>query len=148
MKTQKKYDTFIPLKERQIVSEKGDCTVVDKDGVVRDDVVGLVLPPKHYDGRVFCKMYKEGIQGMLKLSSPAMKVLLYILFTMWYSDSVEFNLKKCKDFTGYKNNSYIYKAIAELRRYDIIRRINPMRYQVNPNCFFKGNRMRLINKNK
>jgi len=142
------FKTYIPLKERQNVKDRGDYTVVDKDGVVHDEVSGLVMPPKHYDGREFCKIYKAGVIQMCDLSTPALKVLLYFMSCMWYTSSISFDIEKCMEFTQYKNKSYIYKALSELKKKYMIEKIRNLEYRLNPNMFYKGNTMKLIGKNK
>ena len=144
----KDFNRFVPLKERQNIVDKTDETVVDSNGVIRDDVIGLVLNPKHYDGRKFTKIYKDGILALREIDIPALKVLLYFLYIMSYSEDIKFNLKDCMDFTGYKNKSYIYKAISNLIKLDILRRKEYLTYYLNPNMFYRGNFFKNNSKNR
>lgn len=145
----KKFNGYIPLNERQNIVDKGkEDIIVDKDGSIRDDVIGFVLDPKHYDGRIFFKVYGPGIKAIMRLSHPSIKILLYLLSTMKYSDEVHLDILKCKEFTGYKYNSYIYKGLSELSNCYIIKRIGCLTYQINPHMFYKGSIFKNIKKKK
>ena len=143
-----KFRPFVPKGEKQNISDKGDNIVVDSDGVVRQDVIGLVLNPKKYDKRTFCKIYREGLFEMMNLGIPEIKVLLYFIDSMWYRPTIVFDMGRCMTFTGYRNKTYIYKAISVLKDKQIILKIKNCEYQLNPMMFYKGNVIKLkTNKN-
>ena len=135
------FKPFIPLKSRNNIIPSDDYVVVDKDGIVKEGVYGLLLKPKYYDSRDFCKVFKDGIIAMMELSSCALKILLYLLHTMRYSDCIYLDMSKCADFTGYKNYSHIYKGLSELKKKNIIHSVSHGQYQINSGMFYKGNRL-------
>ena len=147
--SKKGYKTFIPLKDRPIIKSPDNYVVVDKDGVVHEEVRGIVMPSQKYDSRDFCKIFKPGILMMSTLSTPSIKVLLYFLYTLKYNNGdIEFDIYDCMEFTKYKNKNYIYKALSELKKCNIIRKVKNSHYELDPTLFFKGSVMKLINKNK
>lgn len=64
---------------------------------------------------------------------------------MGYDDVVTLNMQEAKEITGYKNNAMIYRAISELKKYDILANAycNGL-YFINPTMFYRGNRLRII----
>ena len=144
----KGYRAYIPLKERQIIKSPENYVVVDNDGVVHEEVKGIVMPAQKYDSRDFCKIYKAGIMMLSTLSTPAIKVLLYFLYTLKYTKDIEFDIDECIKFTKYKNKTYVYKALSELKEKNVLRKIKNGHYEIDPTLFFKGSVIKMINKNK
>ena len=144
----KGYKKYIPLKEKQIIESPESYVVVDKDGVVHEEVRGIIIPSKKYDSRDFCKIFKPGILMLSTLSTPAIKVLLYLLYTLKYASEIEFDISECMEFTKYKNKTYIYKALSELKSSNVVLKIKNGHYELDPTLFYKGSVMKEINKNK
>ena len=142
------YKKYIPLKEKQIIKSPESYVVVDTDGVVHEEVRGIIVPSKKYDSRDFCKIFKPGLLMLSTLSTPAIKVLLYLLYTLKYASEIEFDISECMDFTKYKNKTYIYKALSELKKSNVVLKIKNRHYELDPTLFYKGSVMKQINKNK
>ena len=83
---------------------------------------------------------------MMNLGIPEIKVLLYFMDSMQYKPTIVFDMGKCMAFTGYRNKTYIYKAIRLLKDRQIILKIKNCEYQLNPMMFYKGNVIKLKNK--
>lgn len=139
-------ENFKPKSRRKIKRNVSSNEVYDADGVVHNGVIGLEILPESYDSQRFTKVYKQGWFIMSELSSSALKVLLYFISVMDYCDTVEFDIRKCTKFTGYKDKSHIYKAIKELKDKSVIAETDsPRLYFLNPTMFFLGkDRLKLI----
>lgn len=139
-------DTFKPSSRQKIVPNKGSNEVYNSDGEVHTGVIGFVTLPKLYDKKRFTKVYREGWHKMLELSTPALKVLFYIISEMDSTDTIDFTMRKCMDFTGYKDNNNIYRAVRELKEKGFISESSqPKVYMINPLLIFNGNRIELYN---
>ena len=139
-------ESFTPKSKRKIKRNKSLNEVYDADGVVHSGVIGFEVPPEPYDYQRFTKVYKQGWLVMSELSSSALKVLLYFISNMDYRDTVDFDIRKCTKFTGYKDKSHIYKAIRELKEKNVIADTDsPRLYFLNPMMFFLGkDRLKLL----
>lgn len=137
---------FKPKSRRKIKRNKSLNEVYDADGVVHCGVIGFEVSPDLYDAQRFTKVYKQGWSIMSELSSSALRVLLYFISVMDYCDTVEFDIRKCTKFTGYKDKSHIYKAIKELKEKSVIAETDsPRLYFLNPTMFFLGkDRLKLL----
>ena len=137
---------YFRLKSKQKIEHNRSLNeVYDSDGVVHSGVIGFVKLPKIYDSERFFKMYKPGLKVISELSDSSTKVLLYLMSVMGYSDTVEFNIHKCSNFTGYKDKSYIYKAVKELKEKNVIADTDiPRLFFLNPTYFYLGNRLELV----
>lgn len=137
-------DTFKPTIKRQFVRNDGGNEVYDQDGVVHSGIIGFEKPPKLADRRQYTKIYNEGRRKMLTLSKPASNVLLYIMSEMDSSDTFDFRIDKCVEFTGYKDRNSIYRAMKELKDKSFIASSSsPKVYMVNPLYFYNGDRTEL-----
>lgn len=139
-------DNFKPKSRRKINRNTSLNEVYDSDGVVHSGIIGFETLPELYDSQRFTKVYKQGWAIMAELSNSAMKVLLYFISVMDYCDTVEFDIRKCTRFTGYKDKSHIYKAIKELKDKSVIAETDsPRLYFLNPTMFFLGkDRLKLL----
>lgn len=139
-------ENFKPKSRRKIQKNIGMNQVYDSDGVVYEGVIGFEMLPELYDPQRFTKVYKQGWAIMANLSSSALRVLLYFISNMDYRDTVDFDIRKCTKFTGYKDKSHIYKAIKELKEKNVIADTDsPRLYFLNPTMFFLGkDRLKLL----
>lgn len=123
-------------------------SMVDEDtGEVRGQGFNAVIREKQYDSERFVKVYAAGRKVLPKLSLAAGKILWFIIDHMGYDDMITLNMAKIKKETGYKSNAAIYRAISELRSYDIL--ADAYRsgvYYINPTMFYRGNRLKLIDR--
>lgn len=139
-------ETFKPTLRRKITQNKGSNEVYNADGEVHSGVLGFVTYPKMYDKKRFTKVYREGWNKMMELSTPALKVLFYIISEMDSTDTIDFSMRKCIDFTGYKDKNNIYRAIKELKDKQFISESSlPKVYMINPLLIYNGNRIELYN---
>ena len=137
-------DTFKPTARNKIIPNKGSSEVYNSDGEVHSGVIGFVAPPKLSDRRQFTKVYRDGLKKMMNLSTPALKVLFYIISEMDSTDTIDFTMRKCMDYTGYKDKNNIYRAIRELKDQNFIAPSSlPKVYMINPLLFYNGDRMEL-----
>lgn len=139
-------ENFKPKSRRKIKRNKSLNEVYDADGVVHGGIIGFEVMPELYDAQRFTKVYKQGWLVMSELSSSALKVLLYFISNLDYRDTVDFDIRKCTKFTGYKDKSHIYKAIRELKDKNVIADTDsPRLYFLNPTMFFLGkDRLKLL----
>lgn len=137
---------FKPRARRKIKKNTSFNEVYDSDGVVYEGVIGFEVLPELYDSQRFTKVYKQGWAVMSELSSSALRVLLFFISNMDYRDTVDFEIRKCTKFTGYKDKSHIYKAIRELKDKNVIAETDsPRLYFLNPTMFFLGkDRLKLL----
>lgn len=111
-----------------------EFTVVDENGEIRDDI-RIVLPS---DERTYCKLYQDGITVLSSLSSCAIKILMYMVYSMQFGNTCLFKSKECLRFTGYRNRQYIYKGLTELKSKGVIKNIHKGLYSINDEMFLKG----------
>jgi len=132
---------------RTAVCARGNVvSMVDEDtGEVKGQGFNAVIREKQYDSERFVKMYAAGRKVLPNLSGAALKVLWYIIDHMGYDDIINLNMQKIKKETGYKSEAMIYRAITELKRYNVIANAyqNGI-YYMNPTMFYRGNRLKLI----
>lgn len=139
-------DTFKPSSRQKVIPNKGSSEVYNSDGEVHTGIIGFVTPPKLSDRKRFTKVYREGFLRMMKLGNPALKVLFYIISEMDSTDTIDFTIRKCMDFTGYKDKNSIYRAIRELKDNEFISESSiPKVYMINPLLVYNGNRIELYN---
>lgn len=137
-------DTFKPSSRQKIIPNKGSNEVYNADGEVHTGIIGFVTPPKLSDRKRFTKVYQEGWRRMMTLSNPALRVLFYIISEMDSTDTIDFTIRKCIDFTGYKDKNSIYRAIRELKDKGFISETSlPKVYMINPLLIYNGNRLEL-----
>lgn len=129
------------------VCAKGQAvSLVDDDtGEVKGRGYNAVIKERPYDREQFVKIYGKGRAVLPLLSVSATKILWFLIDCLGYDDVVILNMDKAKRITGYKSETVIYRAIAELKKYKIIANAyqNGL-YYINPVMFYRGNRLRLI----
>lgn len=130
------------------ICAKGEAvSLVDNStGEIKGQGFNAVLKERQYDSERFVKIYASGREVLPKLSLAATKVFWFLIDGMGYDDVITLNIAKAKKETGYKSDAVIYRAITELKGYEII--ANAYRnghYYINPSMFYRGNRLKLIN---
>lgn len=132
---------------RTAVCAKGNVvSMVDDDtGEVKGYGFNAVIREKQYDSERFVKMYAAGRKVLPNLSVTATRILWFIIDRMGYDDVITLNMAKLKKETGYKSDAAIYRAITELKKYNVIANAyqNGI-YFINPAMFYRGNRLKLI----
>lgn len=132
---------------KMAVCARGNAvSMVDEDtGEIRGHGYNAVIREKQYDSERFVKMYSSGRKVLPKLSVAATRILWFIIDHMGYDDIITLNMAKIKKVTGYKSDAAIYRAVSELKRYNVL--ANAYRngvYYINPTMFYRGNRLKLI----
>jgi len=132
---------------RTSVYAKGDTISVvdDSTGEVKGRGFNAIVREKQYDPERFVKLYKPGRNVLPELSVAATKVLWYLIGNMGYDDVISLNMEKTMKETGYRSQTMIYRAIAELKKHGVI--ANAYRngpYYINPAMFYRGSRIKLI----
>lgn len=121
----------------------GRSDVYTPDGEVIDNVSDFIKPLPPYDAKRFTKVYSDGWDAFIGLSHGAMKVMVYILRIMGYSDMFSFDVKRCMKEVGFKNRESVYRAVRELKEKSLIADCEEGGYYINPSCFYKGDRTKL-----
>lgn len=100
------------------------------------------------DRKPFVKVYSYGFDMAKELCTPALKVWCYIGDNLKKNTNIiSLNVNDIMSYTGYNSSANIYWGICELLEKKIIaRKVGKDEYYINPNIFFRGNRMSLENK--
>lgn len=98
------------------------------------------------DRQEYRKFYENAVNMAFGLSNTAMRVLLYVMFTLQQkSDSVDIVPKHCMDKCGFKTLKSVRDGIIELLGKHIIAKTNyPTKYWVNPVVLFNGDRIDFV----
>lgn len=132
-------------KMQTFATKKGDAIMNLKTGELSDDAIFL-SKKERVDKDKFVKLYVDSVSALFDLSRPAQKVFTFILQELEYSDRVIFNMRKCRDVTGYSSDARIYRGLADLVKAEFIAKSEiPNVFFVNPQVFYKGDRLVLIN---
>jgi len=129
---------------RKMIAGKSSSLIVDREGEVIGEQVFAIL--EKVDRASFTKVFKRGWLGMFDLSKAAIKVFSYItIASKPNKDRVFFDMKECKEHTGYKTHQPINTGLAELIEKEFIARTDKSYlYYVNPTMFFNGSRAKLV----
>lgn len=137
-------------------TSKKDVTVADGGMMeVTDTKTGQVvtaamrfIQEKRMDNSYFVKEFPAGMFVLSELSACARLVVVYIkLALVFQSDVFVFDTKKCMEVTGITDKFRIYRAIRELKDKEVIAGTGkPKTYFINPLMFFRGDRIKLLNK--
>lgn len=127
-----------------IYSGKSPDVIVNSDG----EVTGSVVMARRIkvDKAQFTKVYRTGLANWYDLSKSAIRVFAYVVEVLKPNrDSIDFDLDKCKKFTGYTSKNTITNALSELIGNKFLARgSNPYKYYINPTIFFNGSRITFI----
>ena len=92
----------------------------------------------------FRKVFVAGLPVIKELSSPGLKVLTFVLFSLVPKrDEITILMHECSEFTGYSSMTNIYKGIAELLDHNILfRKVGSGgTYFINSNFIYNGSRI-------
>lgn len=137
---------LIPKKAKNVILAKSDKMLVSKDDSTVSEALFL-SKRMTLDKDDFIKVFHSQLQIMFDLSKTALKVFGYIAsITKMHDDRVIFEKGECTKYTGYRSNETIYRALTELVSAEFIAKTNnPNVFYINPQVFFKGDRLVLIN---
>jgi hypothetical protein len=131
---------------KNVVIAKSDKAIFSTStGEVDGDTL-FIGTKKELDKDQFVKIFHSHLQAIFDLSKASLKVFSYIASVTEYGDRIIFNLEDCKKYTGYNSKETIYKSLAELLKADIIARTDASNlFFINPQIFYKGDRIVLVN---
>ena len=96
------------------------------------------------DNREYRKVYVNGLNSIVNLSSSGLKVWCYILARLSpRKNEITINMSDAMEYTGYKGKMNIYNGIVNLLENGMLFRKNGSgSYYININIFFNGNRIK------
>lgn len=131
--------------KKNIVIAKTDKALFNKSTGEMDDDTLFIGTKKDLDKDQFVKIFHSHLQAIFDLSKATLKVFGYIASVTEFGDKIIFDIEDCKKHTGYSSNNVIYKALTELLKADIIARTEKAYlYYINPQVFYKGDRIVLV----
>lgn len=94
----------------------------------------------------FVKVFPMGFEAFVSVSRSAQLVLVYLISEMTYtSETVLLDYANCMAFCSYKTKTSIVTAIQELLDFRVIAKASAVNtYYINPEMFYKGDRMKLV----
>ena len=124
---------------------KTDKGIFSKSTGEIDEDTLFIGVKKELDKEQFIKIFHSQLQVLFDLSKAALKLFSYIASATEFKDRIIFDLEECKRYTGYKGKEAIYKGLAELLKADMIARTGASNiYFINPQIFYKGDRIVLV----
>jgi predicted transcriptional regulator len=131
-------------RKNKIVAVARNKSVVDRLTGEATDAVFMGIQ-REVDKEDFVKIFTSGMKELFDLSKNTLKVFSYLLSITSFDDKIFFELNHCKKYTGYTSRETIFKAIRELLQNGIIAKsLHPNMYFINPNYFYKGDRLVMI----
>ncbi len=123
-----------------------DTRIADPDTGEMRQVYGHIYTKTLVDSGRFIKLYVNSMSSIFSLQKAGGKVLTYICQNLGIGqDYVDIDIKDCMFILGYTRQS-VYNGLDNLLLAGIIARSNSrVRYWINPNVIFNGNRLRIIN---
>ena len=117
-----------------------------RTGEIIDDPVIIDKQNAYMDLDSPVKLYHSALTTIKDLGTPAIKVLLYIMFSLGKDeDKIYIGNKGAMEFCGYSAPKDVYKGLVELLDKGIIARsTETYMYHINPNVVFRGNKKKLI----
>lgn len=113
-------------------------------GQVDDDTLFLAQR-KQLDKEPFIKLFQTQLKALFGLTQAGVRVFGYFMEQSTFHDKVEFNLQDCLEFTGYSSKDSVFRGLAELLDNQFIARTNKAYfYYINPQIFYKGDRIVLV----
>lgn len=111
-----------------------------------ESMYNAVYAQKLVDTQKYVKLYLESLHILFSLNKTSQKVLEYLYSSIQKDkDYVEFSLKGCMQFCGYKSKRMVYVGLSSLIDAEIIARSeHSTKYYINPTVLYNGNRLLLI----
>lgn len=138
-------DLIVPKKRKtNVVATKNGGLINYNTGEIEEDTLFLAQR-KELDKEPFIKLFQTQLKALFGLSTTAIRVFGYLMEEMKFDDKVYIRWKKAKEFTGYKADTSIQRGLAELLDNAFIARTDDNNlYYINPQIFFKGDRIVLV----
>lgn len=136
---------ILKTKKRNIAISNSNMVLTNAETGELDNSRLFVGMTKNVDKEHFIKIYQSQLKVLFTLTSAGVKVFGYFMNEMAFNDRVLFDVKRAKDFTGYKSSERIFSGLAELLENEFVARTTIHNvYYVNPSIFFKGDRLVLF----
>ncbi len=138
---------IIPSRNKTIGMSNKQLNLFDpKTGEIEEKNISFLGLRKRVDTEEFVKIYKAQVQALFELSNRGIKVFGYFMEALRInSDLVIFDLKECKEYTGYSSKESVIRGVAELLDKQFIARTDAhYKYYINPEKFFNGDRLVLF----
>lgn len=132
------------IKTNVIATKNGGVILNTKTGEIDDDTL-FIAQRKLLDKEPFVKLFQSQLKALFNLSQAGVRVFGYLMEQIRFDDKVLFDWKECQEFTGYSSSSSISKGLIELLDAGFIAKTPKTNvYFINPQIFFKGDRIVLI----
>lgn len=136
---------LIPKGNKNVTIAKSNKAIFNTSTGEIDDNTLFIGMKKELDKDQFVKIFHSQLQVIFDLSKAALKIFSYIASVTEFGDKILFDLEDCKNYTGYKGVESIYKGIGELLKAEMIARTKQSNvYFINPQIFYKGDRIVLV----
>lgn len=136
-------------KKNVIVSRQTDKALFSTITGEVDQETLFLAQKKDLDKEQFVKIFHSHLQIIFDLSKSTLKVFAYIASVTSFDDKVVFDIDDCLKYTGYNSKQTIYRSLAELLNADMIARTPHFNiYYINPQIFYKGDRIVLVQEYK
>lgn len=139
-------ELVVPQKSKTnvIATKNGGAILNMNTGQIDDDTLFLAQR-KVLDKEPFIKLFQSQLKALFGLTQAGVRVFGYFMEQSTFGDKVEFNLQDCLNFTGYNSKDSVFRGLAELLENDFIARTNKTYfYYINPQIFYKGDRIVLV----
>lgn len=131
-------------KTNVIATKNGGAVLNLSTGQIDDDTLFLAQR-KVLDKEPFIKLFQNQLKSLFGLTQAGVRVFGYFMEQSTFGDKVEFNLQDCLSFTEYNSKDSVFRGLAELLDNDFIARTNKTYfYYINPQIFYKGDRIVLV----
>lgn len=139
-------EAIAPSKTRKVAGFKFQDVVNTETGEVDKQTMMVLATRKEVDKAEFAKVFRHQFQAFFGLSKASLDVLDYI------SDNLRYNNDRIclliPDIVEQKNisTSTVYRSLYQLIEKELIAKADKLGiYYINPQVFFKGDRVVLIN---
>jgi hypothetical protein len=139
---------LIPKRKRNVRIANSDKAILDK-GTGEVESTLFLGQTKTIDKEQFVKIFHNSLQSLFDLSNVSIRVFAYIGSVTTFDDKIIFDVEECKSFTNLTSRTTIYKALTELIEAEFIAKSNLNNiFYINPQIFYKGDRIVLVNEYK
>jgi hypothetical protein len=95
------------------------------------------------DSLPFIKVYHMGVRALMGLNTSGLRVWGYIVLALRKRQTTFYVcIEDIKDYLGYKTNRDVYRGLKELIKLEMIIPNKDGSYDINPNMFFNGKRIK------
>lgn len=139
-------ESITPTKTKKIAGFKWQDVLNNDTGELEKQHMMVLATRKEVDKREFIKVYKGQFRKFFGLSKSSHQLLDFIMANIRYSnDRIALSISDIREQTGI-SSATIYRSISQLLERQLLAKadFNGM-YFINPQIFFKGDTITLIN---